>query len=127
MAVQLNHTILSARNRQESADFLTGILGLSEPVPSEPFLAVPLSNGVTLDVLEVSEPIASQHYAFLVEESEFDEILGRIRQQELPYWADPFHRRPSQVNDWHGGHGVYFDDPNGHRLEVLTRPSTTNR
>jgi catechol 2,3-dioxygenase-like lactoylglutathione lyase family enzyme len=73
-----------------------------------------------------------QHYAFLVDENEFDQIFGRIRDRGLPYWADPFRRDPGRINDWDGGRGVYFDDPDGHLLEVITRPyggggSTTTR
>jgi catechol 2,3-dioxygenase-like lactoylglutathione lyase family enzyme len=122
MAVQLNHTIVAARDKNASARFLAEILGLPEPQPFGPFLTVRTSNDVTLDFLETGEEIVSQHYAFLVSEAEFDEIFGRIRQRGVPYWADPAHREPERINTRDDGRGVYFADPDGHNLEILTRP-----
>jgi catechol 2,3-dioxygenase-like lactoylglutathione lyase family enzyme len=123
MPVQLNHTIVAARNREATAEFLASILGLEVGPPYGPFLPVTTSNDVTLDVMEVrQEPIASQHYAFLVSEEEFDTIFGRIKQAGIGHFADPGHRQPGQVNHNDGGRGVYFDDPNGHNLEIITRP-----
>ncbi|HEY8372363.1 MAG TPA: VOC family protein [Pseudonocardiaceae bacterium] len=122
MSVQLNHTILAARDREATAEFLTSVLGVPAPRPYGPFLVVELANDVSLDVRRADGEITPQHYAFLVEEHEFDEIFGRIRERGIPYWADPFHREPDRINHWHGGRGVYFEDPNGHNLEILTRP-----
>jgi catechol 2,3-dioxygenase-like lactoylglutathione lyase family enzyme len=122
MAVQLNHTIVAARDKRAAADFLVEILGLEPPTPFGPFLTVQTANQVTLDYLETDRPIVPQHYAFLVSEEEFDEIFGRIRAKGLPYWADPEHHRPGTINTRDEGRGVYFDDPDGHALEILTRP-----
>jgi catechol 2,3-dioxygenase-like lactoylglutathione lyase family enzyme len=122
MAVQLNHTIVSARDRHGSATFLAEILGLDPPTPFGPFLVVAVDNDVTLDFIEDPGPIHPQHYAFLVGEDEFDEIFGRIRARGLAYWADPFHRQPGEINTHDGGRGVYWEDPNGHNLEIITRP-----
>jgi len=122
MAVQLNHTVVSARDKQVSADFLAEILGLSTPAPFGPFMMVQADNEVTLDFIDSGGEIVSQHYAFLVSDGEFDEIFGRIRERELSYWADPYHREPSEINTRDGGRGLYFDDPDGHNLEILTRP-----
>jgi len=122
MAVQLNHTIVSARDKQVSADFLAEILGLSTPAPFGPFMMVQADNEVTLDFIDSGGEIVSQHYAFLVSDGEFDEIFGRIRERELSYWADPYHREPGEINTRDGGRGLYFDDPDGHNLEILTRP-----
>lgn len=122
MAVQLNHTIMYARDKQESATFLAEILGLPTPVPFGPFLVVQTDNEVSLDVLDTDGEIASQHYAFLIGEDEFDEIFARVRERGLSYWADPFHSRPGEINTNDGGRGVYFEDPNGHNLEIITRP-----
>ena len=74
------------------------------------------------DFVEVKGAILPQHYAFLISEEEFDAIFGRIRERGLSYWADPFHHEPGQINRRDGGRGVYFDDPSGHNLEILTRP-----
>jgi catechol 2,3-dioxygenase-like lactoylglutathione lyase family enzyme len=121
MAVQLNHTIVAARDRHASAAFLAEILGLPAPKSWGPFVMVEVDNDITLDYLEADE-VTSQHYAFLVNETEFDEIFGRIRERGLPYWADPFHQRPGEINTNDGGRGVYWEDPNGHNLEIITRP-----
>ncbi len=122
MAVQLNHTVVAARDKQVSADFLAEILGLSTPAPFGPFMMVQADNEVTLDFIDSGGEIVSQHYAFLVSDGEFDEIFGRIRERELSYWADPYHREPGEINTRDGGRGLYFDDPDGHNLEILTRP-----
>jgi catechol 2,3-dioxygenase-like lactoylglutathione lyase family enzyme len=122
MAVQLNHTIVAARDRKASADFLAEILGLPAPKPFGPFLVVDADNGVSLDFMAADGEITTQHYAFLVSETEFDEIFGRIRERGLPYWADPYHHQAGQINTNDGGRGVYWDDPNGHSLEIITRP-----
>lgn len=122
MAVQLNHTIVLSRDKRASSDFLSQILGLPEPVPFGPFLVVQAANAVSLDFVEVKGAIAPQHYAFLISEEEFDAIFGRIRERGLDYWADPFHHEPGQINRRDGGRGVYFNDPSGHNLEILTRP-----
>ena len=122
MAVQLNHTIVAARDREASARFLSEILGLPRPTRYGPFLVVQAANGVSLDFIEERGEITPQHYAFLVSEAEFDAIFARIRERGLPYWADPGKALAGQLNTRDGGRGVYFDDPSGHYLEILTRP-----
>ncbi len=122
MAVELNHTIVAARDKLTAATFLTDLLGLPAPTPFGPFLVVTLGNGVSLDFLDTSDDIHPQHYAFLVSESDFDAIFGRICALGLPYWADPAHHESDEINTRDGGRGVYFDDPNGHILELITRP-----
>jgi catechol 2,3-dioxygenase-like lactoylglutathione lyase family enzyme len=122
MTIQLNHTIVAARDKHESATFLAEILGLDPPTPFGPFLVVEVHNGVTLDFIDDPGPVHPQHYAFLVGEDEFDEIFGRIRARGLAYWADPFRRQPGEINTHDGGRGVYWEDPSGHNLEIITRP-----
>src|SRR5262245_45157737 len=122
MAVQLNHTIVSARDKRESATFLAEILGLDPPIEFGPFLVVGVDNDVTLDFMDDPGPIHPQHYAFLVSETDFDDIFGRIKARGLAYWADPFRRKPGEINTHDGGRGVYWDDPSGHNLEIITRP-----
>ncbi|MBV9161867.1 MAG: VOC family protein [Pseudonocardiales bacterium] len=122
MTVELNHTIVAARDQRASAMFLTDLLGLPAPTSFGPFLVVTLGNGVSLDFAETSEDIRPQHYAFLVSEAEFDTIFNRIQALDLQYWADPSRQEPGEINRRDGGRGVYFEDPNGHILELLTRP-----
>jgi catechol 2,3-dioxygenase-like lactoylglutathione lyase family enzyme len=121
MPVQLNHTIVSARDKQASAAFLADLLGLAPPTPFGPFAVVALDNGVSLDFMD-DATVTPQHYAFLVTEEEFDAIFGRIRARGLDHWADPFEQQPGRVNTHDGGRGVYWKDPDGHRLEIITRP-----
>ena len=122
VSVQLNHTIVSCRDQQRSAAFLTQILGLPPAGTFSHFLVVEADNGVSLDFAETSGEIAPQHYAFLVGEDEFRATFARIREQGLQYWADPGQSRPGVVNDRDGGRGLYFEDPDGHLLEIITRP-----
>jgi catechol 2,3-dioxygenase-like lactoylglutathione lyase family enzyme len=122
VGVQLNHTIVSCRDQQRSAAFLTGILGLPAAVRFGPFEVVSTDNGVSLDFREVSGEITAQHYAFLVGEEEFDAAFGRIREDGVAYWADPGQTRPGEINDRDGGRGLYFEDPDGHLMEIITRP-----
>ena len=120
MTPRLDHLIVPARDKRASARFLVELFGLGDPVPDGPFLGVRLGPDLTLDYLDADGDVPSGHYAFLVSEDEFDAILGRIRDRGLAHWADPFARQPG-INRNDGGRGVYFDDPTGHRLEILTR------
>ncbi len=119
MPVQLNHTIVPVKDKQESAEFLAEILGLGPPRAFGPFLCVETANQVSLDFDDRWGAVSS-HYAFLVTEEEFDAIFERVRARGLTYWADPGHHQPNQLNA--NGRGFYFEDPSGHNLEVLTRP-----
>ncbi len=123
MAVRFNHTLVHCRDKKASAAFLAEILGLAEPTSFGVFQVVHLEHDASLDFLEVGDaPITAQHYAFLIDEEDFDPIFERVQARGLDYWADPFKQQPGEINTRDGGRGVYFDDPDGHLLEVLTRP-----
>ena len=122
MSVELNHTIVHAKDREASARFMSEVFGLPEPEAFGPFLVIRAANGVSLDYMAAPEPIAPQHYAFLVSDAEFDAIFGRVKDRGLTYWADPAKRQAGEINTHWGGRGVYFDDPSGHFLEIITRP-----
>ena len=122
MTVQLNHTIVYAREGAATARFWTELLGLPAPTRFGPFSVVATENDVSLDFLDTEGNIAPQHYAFLISEAQFDAVFERIQARGLQYWADPYLSRPGQINHNFGGRGVYFRDPEGHLLEVLTRP-----
>ena len=121
MKPQLDHIILSARDRRESAEFLAEMMGFDPPVEAGFFLQVETGNGVGIDFAPADE-IHPQHCAFLVTEKEFDEIYGRILEWGLTHWADPGQHRVDEINHNDGGRGVYFQDPSGHFLEIITRP-----
>ena len=124
MAITFNHTIVAAKDREASARFLTELFGLPSAREFGPFLAVELNHGVSLDYAQAAEgeEIRPQHYAFLVSDDEFDAIYGRIVERGMQHWADPRGSRPGEINHNDGGRGVYFPDPDGHFLEVITRP-----
>jgi len=123
MAIKLNHTIVHSLDPRAAAEFLAGLFGLPAPKPFGPFLGVEVGNEVTLDFLDADGmEIQMQHYAFLVSEAEFDQIFGRIRARGLKYWADPGRTQEGEINHHFGGRGVYFQDPSGHLMEIITRP-----
>jgi catechol 2,3-dioxygenase-like lactoylglutathione lyase family enzyme len=122
MSAQLNHTIVWCRDKAVSAGFLAEMLGRPAPGAFGPFAVVGLDNGVSMDFHDTVEAIRPQHYAFLIDEADFDAVFGRIKSKGLDYWADPARRRPGEINHNDGGRGVYFPDPDGHFLEVITRP-----
>ena len=121
MSVQLNHTIVWCRDKQKSASFFTEVLGLQAATRFGAMLVVPLNNNVSLDFYESNGKISSQHYAFLIGEDDFDQAFARIVDRGLPYWADPGKRQAGEINRNDGGRGVYFEDPDGHFLELITR------
>jgi catechol 2,3-dioxygenase-like lactoylglutathione lyase family enzyme len=122
MSVELNHTIVHSQDRWSAARDVASVLGVAEPAAYGPFAVVELGNGVSLDFMDDPGSIAPQHYAFLVGEEEFDAIWGRIREQGRTFWADPFRRRPGEINTNDGGRGLYWEGPDGHNLEIITRP-----
>ena len=123
MTVKLNHTIVNVRDKRTSANFFTELFGLPRAKPfGSYFLTVPLANDVTLDFCDADYEVEKQHYAFLVSEQEFDAIFGRIKERGLDYWADPGKREKAKINRHDGGRGVYFEEPGGHFLEIITVP-----
>lgn len=120
MNITLNHTIVHVRDAKASARFLTELLGLPDHKQLAHFTVVQVGP-TSLDLIQTDEPISSRHFAFLVSEEEFDAILGRIEGRGMPYWADPFRKHSGEINRWDDGRGLYFDDPNGHVLEIITR------
>jgi len=122
VAVQLNHTIVYARDKRESAQFLAGLLGLPAPREFGPFEVVELDNGVSLDFHDAEGEVVGQHYAFLIGEDDFDGVYARVRERGLAIWPNPWRDNEGEINHNDGGRGFYFVDPSGHFLEVLTRP-----
>jgi catechol 2,3-dioxygenase-like lactoylglutathione lyase family enzyme len=122
MAVEFNHTIVWSHDSEASATFFAEMLGLPGPKQWGPFQIVTTENGVNIDFLNKTGEISTQHYAFLVSEAEFDAIFGRIQERRLSFWADPARSKEGEINHHDGGRGVYFKDPNGHLLEIITRP-----
>lgn len=123
MSAELNHTIIHALDNRESAEFLAHLLGLEVGAEWGPFVPVVTGNGVTLDFATIpAESIAMQHYAFLISEEEFDAAFEKIQHAGITYYADPHRKQPGKINHNDGGRGVYFPDPAGHWMELITRP-----
>ena len=120
MAVELNHTIVSAHDKHASAAFIAEILDLQVEPENGPFVPVELANDVTLDYMN-RDSFTSEHYAFLVDDELFDAAYARLRERGIETWADPDHTQPGEINTRWGGRGVYFPDPAGHNMEILTR------
>jgi len=129
MSISFNHTIVASRDKRESADFLADLFGLPSPKPFGHFMVVELEHGASLDFADAPEgtDIPRQHYAFLVSEQDFDAIYGKIESRGQEHWADPRAQRPGEINYNDDGRGVYFLDPSGHVLEILTRPYGSGR
>lgn len=124
MSISFNHTIVAAHDKQASAAFLAELFGLPDPQPFGHFMVVGLDHDASLDYADVppTEEILPQHYAFMVSEDDFDAIYGKIAARGIEHWADPRAERPGEINHRDGGRGVYFRDPDGHAMEILTRP-----
>jgi len=119
MTITLNHTIVPAHDKVASAEFFARIFGLEYKGPHSHFAPVHVNPDLTLDFDERGE-FKSHHYAFMVSETEFDEIFGRVKAEGIPYGSGPRSRTDGEINRRRGGRGVYFDDPNGHVFEILT-------
>lgn len=122
MRISLNHTIVNATDKHASAAFLADLLGLEPPTTYGPFVVVQVGD-TSLDFADdhAHNGIRPQHYAFLVSEDDFDAICERIKSRGLTYWADPYHQHEG-INHNDGGRGLYWQDPDGHNLEILTVP-----
>ena len=121
MSIELNHTIVHVKDRWSASRDVGRLLGLPEATAYGPFAELKLDNGVSLDFMRAEGEIGSLHYAFKVADEQFSPIFDRIRAAGLPYWADPHRQQPNRINTNDGGQGVYFPDPDGHNLEILTR------
>ncbi|GGK41923.1 chaP protein [Nocardia camponoti] len=123
--MQFNHTIVGCRDNRETAEFWADILGLDVGKQWGPFIPIALEHGIAFDFANVPpfiSEIQPQHYAFLVSDAEFDAAYAKIQRYKLEHWADPQKHDVNEINHNDGGRGVYFLDPNGHFLELITVP-----
>jgi catechol 2,3-dioxygenase-like lactoylglutathione lyase family enzyme len=121
VTIELNHTIVPARDKDKSARFFADIFGLTYDGASGHFASGQMNDRLTFDFDE-DDSFESHHYAFHVSDDEFDAIFQRVQQALLTFGSHPWDAENRKLNDWNGGRGVYFRDPNGHLLELLTRP-----
>jgi catechol 2,3-dioxygenase-like lactoylglutathione lyase family enzyme len=123
MTIRLDHTIVPAKDKVAAAEFFADIFGLTVKPGQGYFAQVQVNESLTLDFADAPEP-QSHHYAFHISEAEFEAIFGRVQARGIPYGSEPYNRTNSQIYTRRGGWGFYFDDPNGHVLEVMTVPET---
>ena len=121
MTITLNHTIVPARDKVAAARFFARIFGLGFDGSSDHFAPVRVNETLTL-LFDKDTSFESHHYAFHVSDAEFDAIFGRIKEAKIAYGSAPWSLDDGKLNDWNGGRGVYFKDPNGHVLELMTVP-----
>jgi catechol 2,3-dioxygenase-like lactoylglutathione lyase family enzyme len=119
MAIVLDHTIVPAKNRIDSAKFFAEIFGLKVKPGQGPFAQVQINESLTFDFDDQPEP-PRQHYAFHISDAEFEEIFSRVKAKGLSYGSGPFSHTDGKIYTRRGGRGFYFEDPNGHLLEVMT-------
>ena len=123
MPILLDHTIVPARDKLASAKFFAEIFGLNVKPGNGYFTQVQLNDSLTFDFADEPEP-QSHHYAFYISEAEFDAIYDRVKSKGLPYGSGPYNHTDGKIYTRRGGRGFYFEDPNGHLLEVMTVPET---
>jgi catechol 2,3-dioxygenase-like lactoylglutathione lyase family enzyme len=120
MAITLNHTVVPSRDKVASAEFFARIFGVPYLGPMGHFAPVRVNDTLTLD-FDNKEKFESHHYAFHVSDEEFDAIFARVKDAGIPYGSEPSSKQDMKNNTRRGGRGIYFADPNGHSLELLTR------
>jgi catechol 2,3-dioxygenase-like lactoylglutathione lyase family enzyme len=133
MAIRLDHTIVPAKDKVASAKFFAEIFGLTVKRQGH-FAEVQINEALTFAFADEPEAWGgagfdsrtgqSHHYAFHISDTEFDEILSRVKAKGIPYGSGPFSHTDGKINKRRGGRGFYFEDPNGHLLEVMTVPET---
>jgi catechol 2,3-dioxygenase-like lactoylglutathione lyase family enzyme len=119
MAIVLDHTIVPAKDKGAAAKFFAEIFGLTVKPGQGHFAQVQINEGLTFDFADEPKPW-SHHYAFHISEAEFEEIFGRVKAKGIPYGSGPYNHTDGQIYTRRGGRGFYFEDPNGHLLEVMT-------
>ena len=121
MAILLDHTIVPAKDKLASATFFAEILGLKVKPGEGYFAQVQVNDSLTFDFADETEP-QSHHYAFHISDAEFEAIYQRVKAKGLPYGSGPYNHTDGKIYTRRGGRGFYFEDPNGHLLEVMTVP-----
>ena len=134
MAIVLDHTIVPAKDKVASAEFFAEIFGLKVKPGQGHFAQVQVNESLTFDFADEPEAWGgpgfdprtgkSHHYAFHISEPEFEAIFGRVKAKGLAYGSGPYNHTDGQIYTRRGGRGFYFEDPNGHLLEVMTVPET---
>lgn len=127
MGIELDHATVPARDRRASAELLGCLLGFAwAEARVGPFCAVYVNDGLTLDFDQADGPFPVQHYCFRVSEVQFAGIVERLKAKGVPFRSTPHGPVDMQVNTWHGGQIVYWNQPDGHVREALTASYARN-
>ncbi|SDT09168.1 VOC family protein [Microterricola viridarii] len=122
MTALFNHTIIAAKDPTEMGQFYRDLLEADEAPSWGPFVNIQIGGGVLLQFAAPPFEFPPQHYAYLLDDAHFDRAHTKISGSRQEYWADPQRSRPGEINNDHGGRGVYLLDPSGHYLELITQP-----
>ena len=124
MALQLDHTIVPAHDKEESARFIARLFGLEYNGPWGHFAPVKINDTLILD-FDNHTNFESHHYALIASDEEFDAILNRVREQGIAYGSGPYAQEDGKINHLHQGRGFYFQDANAHIWEIITHTYVT--
>jgi catechol 2,3-dioxygenase-like lactoylglutathione lyase family enzyme len=119
MAILLNHTIVPAKDKNAAASWFARIMGLETSPAMGHFAPVRINDTLTFD-FDNADDFEGHHYAFHVSDDDFDAIFGRIQAEGVVYGSGPRSHTDGQINHRREGRGLYFADPNGHLLELMT-------
>ena len=119
--MELDHTIVSAKDQRASAKRLAELLGVRwAEAGAGPFSPVYVNGGLTLDFIDDDTEFPVQHFCFRVTEAEFDAILARLKAAGIRYRSAVRGPEDMKVNTDYGGRMVYWNEPDGHQWEMLT-------
>lgn len=118
--MELNHTIIPVEDNQVSAQYFADIMGLTYEGPMGHFAPVSVNNSLTMD-FDNATGFQRHHYAFKVSDEEFYGIFSRIKAAGIAYGSGPRSPDNGEINQRAGGRGFYWQDGDGHLMEVLTR------
>src|SRR5258708_7058600 len=119
MSIVLDHTIVPARDKEESARFFARIFGLEYNGPVSHFAPVKINDTLTVD-FDNWDSFERHHYAFKVSEAEFDGIFDRVRSEGLVYGSGPRSAENMEINHRNGGRRFFFPGATGDLLQALT-------
>jgi catechol 2,3-dioxygenase-like lactoylglutathione lyase family enzyme len=122
MTARFNHTIVASTDASQMSEFYRDLLEAHQAPSWGPFINLRIADDVLLQFAAPPMEFPPQHYAYLVDDAHFDRAYRTIVDRGLEHWADPQRSKPGEINNEHGGRGVYLLDPSGHYLELITRP-----
>ena len=118
--MKLDHTIIPCSNNETSARFYTDILSLEYCGEYSHFVVVKVDCALKL-LFDTRTSFESHHYAFQTSQKEYDSILARIKKRGYPFGNGPANRTNAKEYEHEEEKGFYFDDKDGHILEVITQ------